>query len=37
MKVFFRLRVGPWRVRFESVAPDTLLVLGVEKRGDAYR
>jgi mRNA-degrading endonuclease RelE of RelBE toxin-antitoxin system len=33
----FRLRVGPWRVRFERVASDTLLILEVEKRGDAYR
>ena len=33
----FRLRLGPWRVRFQRVAPDTLLILEVEKRGDAYR
>lgn len=32
-----RLRVGPWRVRYRYLETQHHLVLGVEKRGDAYR
>ena len=32
-----RLRVGPWRVQFRTLQPDTIQILAVEKRGDAYR
>ena len=32
-----RLRVGPWRVRYQYIEPGRALVLAVEKRGDAYR
>jgi len=32
-----RLRIGPWRARFDRPAPDTIRVLRIEKRGDAYR
>jgi mRNA-degrading endonuclease RelE of RelBE toxin-antitoxin system len=33
----YRLRVGPWRVRFRPIQPDSFDVLAIEKRGDAYR
>jgi mRNA-degrading endonuclease RelE of RelBE toxin-antitoxin system len=32
-----RLRVGPWRVQFRTTQPDTIQVIAIEKRGDAYR
>jgi mRNA interferase RelE/StbE len=31
-----RLRVGDWRVRFRRVSGDTIHVLAVENRGEAY-
>jgi mRNA-degrading endonuclease RelE of RelBE toxin-antitoxin system len=31
-----RLRVGDWRVRFHRVSGDTIHVLAVENRGEAY-
>jgi len=31
-----RLRVGGWRVRFRRVPGDTIHVLAVENRGEAY-
>lgn len=31
-----RLRVGDWRVRFRRVPGDTIHVLAVENRGEAY-
>ena len=31
-----RLRVGDWRVRFRRVSGDTVHVLAVENRGEAY-
>lgn len=31
-----RLRVGDWRVRFRRVSSDTIHVLAVENRGEAY-
>jgi mRNA-degrading endonuclease RelE of RelBE toxin-antitoxin system len=31
-----RLRVGDWRVRFRRVSGDTIHVLAIENRGEAY-
>jgi mRNA-degrading endonuclease RelE of RelBE toxin-antitoxin system len=31
-----RMRVGDWRVRFRRVSGDTIHVLAVENRGNAY-
>jgi mRNA interferase RelE/StbE len=31
-----RMRVGDWRVRFRRVSGDTIHVLAVENRGEAY-
>ncbi len=32
-----RLRVGDWRIRFQPHAPDTIRILAVEHRRQAYR
>jgi mRNA interferase RelE/StbE len=32
----FRLRVGKWRIFFSLEAPDLVLVLSIDNRGEAY-
>jgi len=32
----FRLRVGKWRVFFDRDTPGTILVTGIDNRGQAY-
>jgi mRNA-degrading endonuclease RelE of RelBE toxin-antitoxin system len=32
-----RLRIGDWRIRFQPRVPNTIRILAIEHRGQAYR